>query len=91
MATEKRLIDANAFQFEPDPFEGGANGVLIWGRNGGKMMVTVLHALKQMVNNAPTVDAVEVVRCKDCKKVWCIMRQEMGQDGFCSAGERIKK
>ena len=38
MANEKRLIDANAFQFEPDPW-GGANGVLIWGRNGGKTNV----------------------------------------------------
>ena len=61
MATEKRLIDANALQFEPDE-NCIANGVLIWGgRNGGKTMTTVLSALKVMIDNAPTVDAVEVV------------------------------
>ena len=61
MANEKRLIDANALQFEPDE-NCIANGVLIWGgRSGGKTMTTVLSALKKMVDNAPTVDAVEVV------------------------------
>lgn len=61
MANEKRLIDANALEFEPDE-NCIANGVLIWcGRTGGKTMTTVLSALKKMVDNAPTVDAVEVV------------------------------
>lgn len=27
-------------------------------------------------------------RCKDCKKEWCYLRQELGPEGFCSAGER---
>ena len=30
----------------------------------------------------------ELVHCKDCTKVWCYLRQELGEDGFCSAGER---
>jgi SH3-like domain-containing protein len=34
------------------------------------------------------LDAVPVVRCKDCKKDWCYLRQELGPEGFCSAGER---
>ena len=34
------------------------------------------------------VDVAEVVRCKNCKKEWCYLRQELGEDGFCSAGER---
>ena len=66
MENEKRLIDANALQFEPDPW-GGMNGVICVGRSGGKTMATVQAALKRMIDNAPTVDAVEVVRCKDCK------------------------
>lgn len=52
---------------------------------------------------APTVDAVEVVRCKDCKHFtnidvsngnmldfhWCgKFRNIMGEDDFCSCGER---
>ena len=61
MADNRRLIDANALEFEPDE-NCIANGVLIWGsRTGGKTMTTVLTALKKMVANAPTVDAVEVV------------------------------
>lgn len=60
MATEKRLIDANALQLEPDPW-GGMNGVICLGRSGGKTMATVQAALKRMIDNAPTVDAVEVV------------------------------
>ena len=60
MANEKRLIDANAIQLEPDPW-GGMNGVLMLGRSGGKTMAMVQAALKRMIDNAPTVDAVEVV------------------------------
>ena len=52
------------------------------------------------VYKAPAVDAVEVVRCRDCKKispsvtdvksaVWCReFRTIMPEDGFCSYGER---
>lgn len=59
-------------------------------------MTTALSALKKMIDNAPTVDAVEVVRCHDCQysepckpynKVWCPkMGRYMKQDGFCSEG-----
>ena len=49
------------------------------------------------LDDAPTVDAVKVVRCKDCKfyhrmtaetgicKLAC---RHLGNDGFCSEGER---
>ena len=67
MATEKRLIDANKLQLEPDA-RGIVNGVLIISRTAGKTMELVQKALKCMIDNAPTVDAVEVVRCKECKK-----------------------
>ena len=60
MANEKRLIDANALQLEPDPW-GGMNGVLMLGRSGGKTIALVQSALKRMIDAAPTVDAVEVV------------------------------
>ena len=33
-------------------------------------------------------NVVPVVRCRDCKKEWCYLRQELGADGYCSAGER---
>ena len=90
---EKRLIDANALQLEPDPW-GGMNGVICLGRSGGKTMATVQAALKSMIDNAPTVDAVEVVRCKDCEH-WGkgICRHPYGlmlakEQSFCPYGER---
>lgn len=33
-------------------------------------------------------DEVVVTRCRECKKDWCYLRRELGEDGFCSAGER---
>lgn len=51
---------------------------------------------KMVIANAPTVDAVEVVRCKDCKHYWknnpsddipvCLASPK--DDAFCSDGER---
>ena len=54
--------------------------------------------MKMHINEAQAVDAVEVVRCKDCVhmknqfharwcNVWC-MYNGMGDDGFCNYGER---
>lgn len=48
------------------------------------------------IDNAPTVDAVEVVRCKDCKHEFggsCILCgfQKRKPDDFCSYGERKGK
>ena len=52
-------------------------------------------AIDAIIENAPTVDAVEVVYCKDCKsaerkyKWYCVKRQNIvNDDDFCSWGER---
>ena len=43
----------------------------------------------KQIADAPTVDAVEVVRCKDCvSHNLCKFEQYQGLDGFCSYGER---
>lgn len=46
------------------------------------------RAAHRMAVEALSKDAVEVVRCQECAKTWCYLRQELGPDGFCSAGER---
>lgn len=53
---------------------------------------------REVVDNAPTVDAVEVVYCQDCarcKKGFCTIRKDswgatlkVGLHDFCSDGER---
>ena len=49
-----------------------------------------------LIENAPTVDAVEVVRCKDCKNRPCnrvckIFKRQMGDDCYCFYGERKRQ
>lgn len=60
MVTEKRLIDANAIPWEehyvPDP-----------DRNAQWDFKKEWTVLKPVIDQMPTVDAVEVIRCKDCK------------------------
>ena len=63
-----------------------------WWAGGGREM-TIDEAKKTfdtIVDLQPTVDAVEVVRCKDCKwKELCEQTLEYkGADGYCSRGER---
>lgn len=44
---------------------------------------------REDIDDAPTIDAVEVVRCKECR--WghlCVFGQHLGLDGFCSKGDR---
>lgn len=86
-ANEKRLIDADALwrKFESEP----------WYDNADRDEIAL-----PLVDEAPTVDAVEVVRCKDCIRRYdtdecpmCFLSE--GQyyeftrdDGFCDRGER---
>ena len=46
--------------------------------------------IQMLISDTPTVDAVPVVRCRDCRKMKtyeCPM-QSCGYDDFCSYGER---
>lgn len=54
----------------------------------------------KMVQTAPTIDAVSVVRCKDCKywemrnspRGWCVVHQGyVSPQYFCADGERKEK
>ena len=53
-ATEKRMIDANAMRED-------------WLENRENEYVYDTNAVLCSIDAQPTVDAVEVVRCKDCK------------------------
>ena len=93
MANEKRLIDANEVIRETES--------IINFRKQHYMPTVEYEAVLGYLKNRPTVDAVEVVRCKDCK--WCkdgdICTNKQWQDaegwdrdvdpeGFCYLGER---
>lgn len=55
-----RLIDADWVLAHLKPYEPSDEE---WGVTGG----TALRLIHNAVDNAPTIDAVPVVRCKDCK------------------------
>mgnify|MGYP006874779584 CR=1 FL=1 len=89
-----RMIDADALLKSAGIFEAtmGARGC-------GKSILHLAKAwLFNEVNKAPTIDAVEVVRCKDCRywdddrrcngiKNGLVLGYTAGDD-FCSYGER---
>lgn len=84
--SERRLIDANALILYIDECSQESRFRVYYGY------------AKSFIDDAPTVDAVEVVRCKDCKYMtqWAYGRyctvwdgvNGMGDDGFCNYGER---
>ena len=60
------------------------------------MSPLVQEAIRKALNHMPTVDAVEVVRCKDCFHFWdgvCKAHIDViyvDDNDFCSYGERRK-
>lgn len=61
MATEKRLIDANALLQK-------LSRMIDYCKNDNKVCgLTALFQVGDAIMDCHTVDAVEVVRCKDCK------------------------
>lgn len=85
MATEKRLIDAN------EAIERAKNSDKIVGSS-----IWETGEVVEFLEDCPIVEAVEVVRCKDCisgkgstHKVCPLYKQGlMKDDDYCSVGER---
>ena len=81
-----RLIDANSIL---DDFLKRYTGM----EKDGKLVFAACE-IKQdfadMISNAPTIDAVPVVRCKDCKyfKTLLCQNEDNHDDWFCADGER---
>ena len=90
MVNEKRLdlINRRELLEELDKFANSMPN-----QSGYDFLCGISTAITE-IDNAPTVDAVEVVRCKDCKN-WNdgICKSGFGlafngEDDFCSYGER---
>lgn len=80
-----RLIDADAF------YETAKN---IWDHADSEDFEKEIFIA---IATAPTIDAVPVVRCKDCKywerdaifnEGWCRGKRQDNSDWFCADGER---
>ena len=78
-----RPIDADALMREFSRFVARSN-------NSDFASAPTWNQAVQIVENAPTVDAVPAVRCRDCK--WNDLCRELheykGVNGFCSRGEQ---
>lgn len=79
----KRLIDANSFVIEE-----------LLDRDKTEYLDTFVDGVRatmKAIRTAPTIDAIEVVRCRDCKH-WnygdCYRLELSMPDDFCSYGER---
>lgn len=81
-----RLIDTNFIldEFLKRYTERERDGKLIFAA------CEIKQDFADMISNAPTVDAVEVVRCKDCKyfKTRLCENEDNYDDWFCADGER---
>ena len=86
-----RLIDADWVLEHVKPYERSDEQ---WSVTGG----TAIRLIHNAIDNAPTVDAVPVTRCKDCKDFrrnnendpYCTNRRGLDDpvpDGFCNYGE----
>ena len=92
-----RLIDADALQKE---LFDRKNNAREWyeaskAKDDEECMVRADSAIAAFIEciltlkNAKTVDAVEVVRCKNClMHQVCRFELGLGMDGFCSQGDR---
>ena len=74
-----RLIDADAVKFN---FQ--------YGRDDNGILLVPYRDAKKLIEAAKTVDAVPVVRCRDCQKfkTYGCRMVASGYDDFCSYGER---
>ena len=85
-SNEKRLIDADALlnEFLKRYMERERNRNLVFA------VCEIKQDFADMISDFQTVDAVEVVRCRDCRKfkTYGCRMVASGYDDFCSYGER---
>ena len=90
-----RLIDADAMRIDFDKYVEHIR--LIKKGRKQKTEIAILLDCKGAIDNAPTVDAEPVIRCKDCKyydshhEVCCVyvsFRLAKDADDYCSDAER---
>ena len=97
MANERRLIDARKLQKLVKEFRNETPHA-----TARKYVCNVILSILGDENQTPTVDAIEVIRCKDCKQ-WMYECDDIGlcvadvpdidgvqryADDFCSYGEK---
>lgn len=67
-----------------------------WDSVDGIKSSTVLKQTISDINNMPTIDAVPIVRCKDCKHfdgsypMCCRWEETIKADDYCSYGEKTE-
>ena len=79
MATEKRLIDANALKSQITRYH-----MSLTPRYISKLVDAEIGDVIDIIDEAPIVDAVEVVRCKECK--YCVGTTASHTGRACSKG-----
>lgn len=90
-----RLIDADALKYRREEYDGHDDVPMEERRKG------ILYLLKEDIDDAPTIDAMPVVRCKDCRwkeqeqigMVYCpaTVGGWVDEKWFCKGGERSEK
>lgn len=94
-----KLIDVDAFVES-----NGLTGMSKHGTAGREKFATrMLYEIYDMIQDAPVIDAVPVVRCRDCKHKQALTRENivtcyfhgrliiMKANGFCSCGAKMDK
>ena len=61
----------------------------------GRINTAFFSEIGKIIDDAPTIDAVEVVRCKDCRHwrtSYCVIHDDSWEEtDYCSDGERKDK
>lgn len=89
-----RPIDADALVQIPG-MHAPVKRIWFGSRSAGKTLLTVAQAFQNLIDAAPTIDAVPVVRCNMCKYYeadvgFCNYHDHgMHWDDFCSRGAKM--
>lgn len=57
--------------------------------NGSEVFVLGIESVMEYIESLPTVETIDVVRCGGCvNEQTCPLAQRLGENGYCSEGER---
>ena len=103
MVMEMRLIDADVLMIDIGCVDAVKYGNETAEQRHNSYSTLMKYEIADYINDAETIDAVQVVRCKDCKHLtrspwnnpdfgWCkLYGHNRKMDYYCASGEKVEE
>ena len=84
LISRSALLDVVRYQLDD-----ALHGAELIGKTAFKQKATDCRNFIELIKSMPTIEAVPVIRCKDCESFCCGYPNRIGADGLCEYWDKL--